>query len=70
MHMKTSLAVKLLEEALQHSNPNADIFEHLGDAYAKMQNKGKAILYWRKALDFAPQKQAVAQKIKDAEKKE
>lgn len=50
-----SKALKLEKEALQSSNGSTDsvILEHVGDIYSSMLKKDKAVLYWKKAMNFS-----------------
>jgi len=41
-----------IEKSLKRDGKNAVVHEHLGDVYAKMGNKKKAIEYWKKAFEL------------------
>lgn len=47
-------ALELLLQAIDLTEkPSAEMFEHVGDCYIKLNNTSKAIDYWKKALEVA-----------------
>lgn len=55
---KLSAAIKLME-----SGPDPVVYEHLGDAYAKLGKLGEARQAWNKALSLAPDAARVREKL-------
>ncbi len=49
--------------AMEEDESNATLLDHLADVYAKMDNKKKAIEYWRKALELDPTIKKVNEKL-------
>ncbi len=68
-----SEALELLlraEQLIDQNEPmNFEIFDHIGDTYARLENLPKAVEYWEKALKLAPDEQAIATKIDEASPK-
>lgn len=58
-------AVASLEKALEASPEDADILEHLGDAYAQAGNLEKATEFWEKAKEFGADSELIDRKISD-----
>jgi tetratricopeptide (TPR) repeat protein len=46
--------------------PDAVVYEHIGDACDKLGKKAEAVLYWQKALNLAPDSKTVAAKLDQA----
>lgn len=63
-------AIKLLQKAIElTSKPSAEMLEHLGDCYLQLNNKPKALEYWKQALSLTNQQESsnLKQKIKTNE---
>lgn len=63
-------ALELLLQAIDLTEkPSAEMFEHVGDCYIKLNNSSKAIEYWKKALEgTAPEdSKKLEEKIKSNE---
>jgi tetratricopeptide (TPR) repeat protein len=60
-------ALAYLEQAQRLVPGDPTIAEHLGDVYSRLNKTGKALELYRRALELAPDKQAVQQKINDLE---
>ncbi len=56
-------AEKWIKKAVDVGNASAVLNEHLGDVYSRLDEKDKAIDYWRKALELDPTNQTVRDKI-------
>jgi tetratricopeptide (TPR) repeat protein len=54
---------ELLRAAELLSEPDAVVFEHLGDTFDKLGRKAEAVLYWQKALQLNPESKQVAAKL-------
>ncbi|MCP4550896.1 MAG: tetratricopeptide repeat protein [Bacteroidetes bacterium] len=55
-----------IEKALKaNSNPSAEVLEHCGDIYIQLNEKRKAIKYWKKALKAGDGSEFLKQKIKE-----
>jgi tetratricopeptide (TPR) repeat protein len=60
---------ELLRAAELLPEPDAVVFEHIGDACDKLGRRAEAVLYWQKALQLNPQSKDVGAKLdKTAEK--
>jgi tetratricopeptide (TPR) repeat protein len=57
------LATTALEEAVNLVNDDSTIIEHLGDVYAARRAVKKAIKQYRRALELAPERKELANKI-------
>ena len=44
-------------------DPDAVVFEHIGDAYDKLGKNAEAVLYWQKALQLSPENKTIATKL-------
>jgi len=56
---------KLKEAASKMDDPV--IFDHVGDAYYKLNDKENALKYYEKALEMDPEKEEIKEKIKKLE---
>jgi tetratricopeptide (TPR) repeat protein len=56
-------AIDFLKKAIKYSPDGADIYEHLGDVYAKTGNKSKAEKYYRHGLEKDPQNESLRRKV-------
>lgn len=65
----TDQALGLLKKALDYSNEDPTIYDHLGDAYAKSGNANKALECWRESLRLDPDQTEVKAKITTRPKK-
>lgn len=54
---------ELLRAAELLSEPDAVVFEHIGDTCDKLGKKAEAVLYWQKALQLNPESKQVAAKL-------
>ncbi|HEY5742703.1 MAG TPA: tetratricopeptide repeat protein [Terrimicrobiaceae bacterium] len=54
---------ELLRAAELLSEPDAVVFEHIGDAFDKLGKKAEAVLYWQKALQLNPESKQLATKL-------
>ena len=61
-------AVAELEKAAADKKPDGTVLEHLGDAYAKLNQRDKAVEAWRKAAAAFRQEKEM-EKAKAVEKK-
>ncbi len=61
------VAQEFIEKALMNSDEDDDatLLEHLGDIYFKLNNKNKAIEFWKKAQQLNNDNQLLNRKIKD-----
>jgi tetratricopeptide (TPR) repeat protein len=57
---------ELLRAAELLPEPDAVVFEHIGDACDKLGRKAEAVLYWQKALQLNPQSKEVGAKLDKA----
>ena len=60
---------ELLRAAELLPEPDAVVFEHIGDACDKLGRKAEAVLYWQKALQLNPQSKDVGAKLDKAAEK-
>ena len=60
---------ELLRAAELLPEPDAVVFEHIGDACDKLGRKAEAVLYWQKALQLDPQSKDVGAKLDKAAEK-
>ncbi len=59
-------ALSTLLRAAEHlPEPDATVFEHIGDACQKLGRTSEAILYWKKAVKLDPDNAAIAAKLDD-----
>ena len=56
-------AIDLLKKAIKVSSDGTDIYEHLGDAYSKTGDHGKAEKMYRRALEKNPQNESLRRKL-------
>lgn len=56
-------AVEALEEAVSLVEDDSTIVEHLGDVYAVQRNTRKALRKYQRALELAPERKELAEKI-------
>ncbi len=49
--------------------PDAVVFDHIGDAYEKLGRKTEAVLYWQKAAQLDPENSVLAEKLDKAAEK-
>ena len=61
--------IELLRAAELLPEPDAVVFEHIGDACDKLGRKAEAVLYWQKALQLNPQSKDVGAKLDKAAEK-
>lgn len=54
---------ELLRAAQNLGRDDAVVFEHIGDAYGKLNRNPEALEYWRKAIALTPSNKALADKI-------
>ena len=54
---------ELLRAAELLPEPDAVVFEHIGDAYDKLGKNAEAVLYWQKALQLGPENKTIATKL-------
>jgi len=54
---------ELLRAAERVPEPDAVVFEHIGDAYEKLENPVAAVLYWQKALHENPASKSLPAKL-------
>jgi tetratricopeptide (TPR) repeat protein len=59
-------AIELIEAALERESTNAELADHLGDAYRSIGNEELALMYWRRALLLDPENDKVREKIERA----
>jgi len=60
---------ELLLAAQNLPTPDAVVFEHIGDAYSKLNQMMQALDYWQKAVLLDPTNKKLAQKIENAKTK-
>jgi tetratricopeptide (TPR) repeat protein len=60
---------ELLRAAELLPEPDAVVFEHIGDACDRLGRKAEAVLYWQKALQLDPQSKDVGAKLDKAAEK-
>ena len=59
-------AQKWIRKAIDNTvKPDADLFEHMGDACYKLNNKSEALEYWQKALQLNDKSEILKKKVKD-----
>ncbi|CAN5315623.1 tetratricopeptide repeat protein [soil metagenome] len=73
LYFKQGKYNEALNELLRASEalpePDATVYQHVGDAYEKLGKKAEAVLYWQKSLQLDPECKEVAAKLdKNAEK--
>jgi Flp pilus assembly protein TadD len=56
-------AIRWLKMAAHTETRNAEVLEHLGDAYSKQGSPGKATKYYRRALKLTPSNEKLRRKI-------
>ena len=54
---------ELLRAAQNLTKPDPIVFEHIGDAYAKLNRMPQALDYWQKAVGLSPENKLLAEKI-------
>jgi tetratricopeptide (TPR) repeat protein len=54
---------ELLRAAELLQDPDAVVFEHIGDTYEKLGRTAEAVLYWQKALQIAPGTDSLTKKV-------
>ena len=54
---------ELLRAAQNLNRPDPIVFEHIGDAYSKLNRIPQALDYWQKAAGLAPENKLLAEKI-------
>ena len=65
---KYEKALPFLLKAYQLSlEPSAEIIEHLGDVYFKLNNKKEALKYWKLAFKKNPESKLLEKKIRQKE---
>jgi len=57
-------ALRYIQKAADTGNPDADVFEHLGDVYNALGEREKAKIWWQKALNEDPERRYLEDKIK------
>jgi len=60
---ETEKALHYIAEAINCGEKSVTIYEHLGDVYAKMNNKTEALKNWKKALEIEPENAKIKLKI-------
>lgn len=64
-----ALAELLRAAEFLKEEPDAVVYDHIGDAYDQMGKKAEAVLYWQKALQLDPENKDIVGKVdKNAEK--
>jgi tetratricopeptide (TPR) repeat protein len=58
-----SNAEKYLLQALEKGTANATLLDHLGDIYFRLNDRGRAVEYWGKALALEPENAAIRGKV-------
>lgn len=53
--------------AIDQGSPSAEILEHMGDVYLKMNKKDEALEYYKMALKLDPENQNLKNKIEEIE---
>lgn len=57
-------ALDFLLKAAEHlPKDDATVFDHVGDAYAKLNNPAKALEFWQRAVLLEPENKAIAAKV-------
>ncbi len=56
-------AKEYLERAVRLSEPSSTLFEHLGDNYAKLGQRGSAVEAWKRALDLDSSKTYLRERL-------
>jgi tetratricopeptide (TPR) repeat protein len=56
-------AVNYILQAIDNGEVSATIYEHLGDAYHKLNDKEKAQQAWREALRKEPNRHSVKERL-------
>ncbi len=54
---------ELLRAAQNLNRPDATVFEHIGDAYSKLNRGPQALDYWQKAVALSPDNKSLSEKI-------
>jgi tetratricopeptide (TPR) repeat protein len=54
---------ELLRAAQNLTKPDPIVFEHIGDAYAKLNRVPQSLDYWQKAMALSPENKSLAEKI-------
>jgi tetratricopeptide (TPR) repeat protein len=54
---------ELLRAAQNLNRPDPVVFEHIGDAYSKLNRGPQALEYWQKAVALSPENKLLAEKI-------
>src|SRR5256714_320022 len=54
---------ELLRAAQNLTRPDPIVFEHIGDAYAKLNRVPQALDFWQKAVALSPENKSLAEKI-------
>ncbi len=60
---------ELLKAAQNLTKPDPTVFDHIGDAYAKLNRMAQALDYWQKSATLDPDNKALAQKIESTKTK-
>ncbi|MFN6342348.1 MAG: tetratricopeptide repeat protein [Bacteroidota bacterium] len=58
-------AFQWIEKALQKAESSADVLEHMGDVYYKLQQTDNAVLYWKKAVEAGSTSEFIQKKINE-----
>ncbi len=58
-------AAEFIQKAIDNGDASATVYEHLGDAYHKLGQLGKAIQAWREALKKEPNKASTRERLKN-----
>ena len=62
--------IELLRAVENTDPPDATVFEHLADTYAKLKNEQQAVINWQKALTLDPGNDKVTAKLNDLKLKQ
>ncbi len=57
-------ALEYITKAVTFNDASAEVFEHLGDIYIKINEPQKALDAWRKALELEPERESIIERIK------
>lgn len=59
----TETALEYVKKAIDNGGSSAEIYDHLGDIYLKLDDKQKAMEAWEKALSIEPGNEKIIEKI-------